>query len=227
MIEEVKISARRSTTIQGTRRKASEIDYDCVFERDSDTGLYFGFINSNFNINPPKPIIYKHIRAFNPSKPQESLSSILKEIDNEMLNRGYISRCVIIIYKTEDEILVAKVGGGIFAYAVCPAPVEDLPSAVYQVSARAWEAERDFFCGSGAVLPVIESIESDCWLAIMTNTMKIDIEKGFEGEIEAIISENIEGSVSEAKVHNFTDDVFELIYRGSTVSSVDAYLAFI
>lgn len=227
MIEEVKISARRSTTIHGARRRATEEDYDCVFERDVDTGLFFGFINSDYNINSPKPLIYKHIRAFNPSKPEESLSRILKEIDNEMINRGYISRCVIIIYKTADSILVAKVGGGIFPYAVCPAPVEDLPSAVYLVCERRWEAERDFFCGSGAVVPVIESVESDCWLSIMTNTMKIDIEKGFEGEIETIISDNIEGSITATKVHNFTNDVFELIYRGSSVSTVDAYLAFI
>ncbi|KDM90845.1 hypothetical protein [Photobacterium galatheae] len=225
-MEELKISARRSVA-RHKRRKANENDYDCIFERDSQTGIYVGFINSDFNINTPKPIIYKHLAGFNPDNAEQSLRDILKNIDSEMVTRGYISRCILLVYKTSESILVAKVGGGLFVYGISPPLVEGLPPAVYPVANRRWAAERDFFCGSGGAIPLIEAVDTDSAIVVMTNTMKIDIESGFQEDIEDILINNLSKHVTPEAAQNFMNDIFEFIYKNNNVGNVDAYLTII
>ena len=229
MIETINIAGRKSSHRQ-THRKASESDYDCVFELDTKSGLYFGFINTNYNINSPKPLIEAELESFDKSNPDESLREILKEIDSKMVQRGYIARCVILIHKTGDEIVVAKAGGGIDAFAIYPPlfGMEDgFPVSVSAIVDRRYEAERDFFVGSGGCLPLVERLESDAVLAIMTNPMRTNIEVGFKGQIDEIIINKLGNSTTSTTLHNFANDIFEYIYMGKTSSHSSAYLAFI
>lgn len=224
--EELKISARRSVSMD-KRRRASEDDYDCVFNKDENTGLFYAYINSDYNINSPQSCILKHLAGFNPEEPDESLRCILKNIDTEMLNRGYVSRCVCLIFKTVDKFYVAKVGGGVFLYAVCPPLFDGLPVSTYALVSRSWESERDFFCGSGGAIPLVEEIDSDSILAAMTHTMLTDLESAYNKEITDILTESFINGVSKKEAHDFLDDIFEFIYKNNNVGVVDAYVSLI
>lgn len=228
MIEQINIAGRQSSSTI-SRRKASESDYECTFELDVDSGLYFGFIHSNYNINSPKHLVVNQLVRFDRSNPCDSLRCIIKEIDTVFNNRGYISRCLVLIYKTPDSIIVAKAGGGIYLYGVFP-PLfssDEFPVGVHAILERRWEAERDFFIGSGGVLPLVEVLDSDSKVALITNPMKTNIEASFSGAIEDIISSNLNGVVSKHSVHSFCNDIFEFVYMSKTSSHSSAYLAFI
>lgn len=224
--EELKISARRSVSMN-KRRKASEDDYDCVFKKDEGTGLFYAYINSDYNINSPLPCILKHISGFNPNKPDESLRLILKNIDTEMLNRGYISRCVCLIFEKNDKLYVAKVGGGVFLFAISPPLIEGLPVSAYPVANRSWESERDFFCGSGGAIPLIEQVDSDSALVAMTHTMLTDLEANYESEVTEILEENFSECVNREDASRFLNDIFEFIYKSCNSGVVDAYISVI
>jgi len=226
VFEDLKISARRSVSMN-RRRKASEDDYDCVFKKDEGTGLFYAYINSDYNINSPLPCILKHISGFNPEKPDESLRYILKSIDTEMLSRGYISRCVCLIFKTQDKFYVAKVGGGIFLFAICPPLIDGLPVSTYPVANRSWESERDFFCGSGGAIPLVEQVDSDSSLVAMTHTMMTDLEAAYEKEVTEILEESFSAGVDREEANGFLNDIFEFIYKSNNTGDVDAYISLI
>ncbi|ELP5898486.1 hypothetical protein QTV49_000360 [Vibrio vulnificus] len=226
VFKELKISARRSVSIN-RRRKASEDDYDCVFKRDEGTGLFYAYINSDYNINSPLPCILKHISGFNPENPDESLRFILKNIDTEMLSRGYISRCVCLIFKTEGKFYVAKVGGGVFLFAICPPLIDGLPVSVYPVANRSWESERDFFCGSGGAIPLVEQVDSDSSLVAMTHTLMTDLVAAYKMEVTEILEENFQNGVDNEGVNDFLNDIFEFIYKNNNTGAVDAYISLI
>lgn len=227
MIEQIRINDRNSNS--SINRKASEHDYDCIFEKDERSGLYLGFINSNYNLNSPYEVIKTQLSKFDPLDYQESLRNILKEIDTELTTKGYISRCVVIIFKASDTICIAKAGGGIDLYGVCPPlfPHEDLAVSVFKVVERRWEAERDFFVGSGSAIPMIEQLDADSSVLLMTNPMKTNIERNFSSSIEDIIPKKFNGYLTKSNIRKFCDDIFESVYMNKTSSHLNAYLAFI
>lgn len=226
MIEELRIVEKKRHT-QKITRKASENDYDCVFKKESQTGIYYGYINADYNINSPEFMIVKNILTFNPSQPEESLRYILQNIDSDMLKRNYISRCVILIYKTKDEIFCAKIGGGFYCFSLFPSIAEGLNITAYELLKMKHTIERDFFCGSGAVLPYVEKTEGSAKIVICNHLMRQQIEMGFDDEMSWLMPDMIGDKLNKVSIHNFTNDIYDFVFKGGANAEIDAYLCFV
>ena len=225
MINELKIKS--NIKMKKVGRSASDSDFDVCMAQDSATGVYYGFINSNYNIHPITPIISKFLLGFNPLDADESLRNILKMIDSEMVNRQMVSRCVILIYRDKDKTYIAKAGGGIFVYAIHNPPISGLPIATYKLVHRSWESERDFFVGSGAVVPYIETEDSSVVVSLLSNPMLTKLEVQNNCNLELLFENFFIDNINKKKIDEFLNDVLDYAFEGKTKSHVDAYFAFI
>ncbi|ELP6119105.1 TPA: hypothetical protein I7730_14145 [Vibrio vulnificus] len=152
--------------------RASEVDFDLShFKYENVYGdFHVLFVESQFNMGTIRPYINRALVGATLSKDafnEESLYSACRSIDEELVKRSKISRCVVLIWKSpEGRVLVSKMGGQINCYALH----RDFAS-YSNIMARSKESERDFYPGSGAVLPLTFASESMDTLIFLSDSL--------------------------------------------------------
>jgi len=154
--------------------RASEADFDLShFKYENVYGeFHVLYIESQFNMGTIRAYINRALTGTPLSKDtftEETLYGACRDIDEELVRRSKVSRCVVLIWSSpEGEALVAKMGGQINCYAL-----HREFSSHTCILTRSKESERDFYPGSGAVLPLTFSSEDMDTLLFLSDSLDV------------------------------------------------------